>query len=606
MKLSRVFYPLLIVSAGIAAFGTSVNGVFLWDDEYVVKRNLFIRDLSNLPLLLNSDYFEPAGTGHYTRSGEESYRPLVTLTHFIDFALFDLDPRGYHLVNIALHLAACISLYLMFLSLGLERAASLTGAMIFAVHPVNSETVNMISYREDLLAGVFFCIAFIQFLNRRLFLLLMFYTAALFSKEMALSLLPVALLHTALLPGKSGRKDPGTEFQQSSTQGKLLGNDSRLFVAMAAVAALYLIILFFAFPSKPPTGSSYPGGSFTAGIATMLRVVSTYAKLAVYPDGLSVDYGFIPSASFLNYRLIPAVLLLSTIFTTAFLVRDRKISFLILWFFISLLPVSGLYPITNFIAERYLYIPVMGLCGVFGVFFDTLRKHGFFLKTTAYILVSAALVFSLVQNNRRNAIWSDETLFFEEMVRANPSSHKGFSGLGMACYKNGLLEDAESNQRRSIELNENNAIAIHNLGCTLMKMGRRTEASEMFRKVIVLDESFTEAYYQLALNDRDEGFQEKAETGLRKALSLNPNFIPAKFILGVIMQDRGELGEAIQLYDEILAFDPKYAKALKNLGIIYFYKMNEPARGGEYFKRYLSVMPSDPQRELILEAINQS
>ena len=592
---------LIVILGVLVSYGTTLNGVFLWDDEYVVMKNLFIRDLSNIPLLLTGEYFEPAGIGHYTRAGEESYRPLVTLSHFLDYRFFELGPAGYHAVNLILHLLTCLALLHLFRAVGLPGAAALIGTMLFAVHPVNSETVNMVSYREDILAGLFFCLALAQFVKGRTLPAAVLYGLALLSKEMALSLLPMAILHTTLTGDASKRLlyRKGSRSFQGRLKKKIVP-----LSALFAVTALYLSVVILACPPRSVQDADYPGGSLLTGVMTSARVVARYMRLFFLPFDLRIDYAFPASSSpwdplaFLSMVLIVGAICLP-------LARrfEVKATFLILWFFVALVPVSGLIPIRNVIAERYLYIPVMGWCGAVGAGIHVLLGYGKRVrKVTLPCLVAVGVAFA-TYNIKRNRLWSDEILFFREMTRATPSGYKGYTGLGLALYRTGNLVGAEEALAQSIELNDTQTIALHNYGCVILKLGRTAQAEEAFARVLERNPGFTESRYQLGMLLKGRGEIERAERELRGALESNPNFIPAKFMLGVILQDRGVFNEAIGLYEDCVSLDPRYAKALKNLGIIYYYRLDDPVMAAPYFRRYLGLVPEDPQRELIERAI---
>lgn len=601
-KPHRFLIALLVAAAALAAFGSSVRGVFVWDDEYVVRQNLFIRDAGNLRHLATGEYFEPAGRGHYTRSGEESYRPVVTLSHFLDYALFGLNPAGYHAMNVLLHMLACVGLYFLFVSLGTGRAGAAIGAALFAVHPVNSEAVNMISYREDLLAGMFIVLAFNAWEKRRAAPSVIFFALALLSKEMALAFLPL-VASREIISGAAKIKSGNAARRIDSFLPEPAV--TRLFMLLLAVAILYLCILFFAFPSAPPRQAVHPGGSILTGAATMARVLGHYMHLAVFPAHLRVDYAFTASTGLIE---LPAVLSLSAailiIFAAFRLPLPGSTRFMITWFFLALIPVSGLYPITNYIAERYLYIPLMGWCGAAGAGLAALfsnRNRG--LRIAGIVLAGTLLTSGIVLNNSRNPTWRSGERFYREMVRSSPDSYRGFSGLGVALYRRKQLVEADCALTRSIELKPDHAIAIHNLGNVKQGLGDQDAAFDKFRSVIELDPSFVESRYQLALILKSRGELEAAEQELLRTLSINHNFIPARFILGVIHQERADYEIAAEIYRSILTIEPSYAKALKNLGILHLYRFDDRETASYYLKRYLALVPGDPQREQILAAI---
>jgi len=610
----------LVGAAALAAFGSSVRGVFVWDDEYVVRQNLFIKSCANLRHLATGEYFAPAGKGHYTRSGEESYRPVVTLTHFIDYALFGMTPAGYHAVNVMLHVLVCIVLYFLLISLGTGRAGAAAGAALFAVHPVHSETVNMISYREDLLAGLFTVLAFYAWEKRRTAASVTFYALALLSKEMALAFLPLVAAREILRTSRSSsprpastrgvRKQipPAPKKTSRTPIGRLDSAAIRMFLLLTMITVLYLIILFFAFPAAPPRQATYPGGSFVTGMATMARVLGHYMCLAVFPVHLRVDYAFPASTGLIDPAAMLSLAVAILVIAAALRAPMRHPApFLLIWFFLALMPVSGIYPITNFIAERYLYIPLMGICGAAGtglaILFSDRNKS---LRIAGILLTGIIIGAGILQNINRNRAWRAEEKFYLEMVRSCPESYRGYSGLGVVRYRQGRLEEAEDALTRSIELKPDHTIAMHNLGNVKQGLGDQAGAVEVFRRVIELNPTFAESRYQLALIYKSRGDVKAAEEELLRVLSINSNFIPARFILGVIFQDRGDFEEAANIYESILTLDPSYGKALKNLGILHLYRFGDRQTASIYLKKYLALVPGDPQRDTILAEIDSA
>ncbi len=581
----NLLFPILIAVAVFVSFGSTLNGTFLWDDTYVIQKNLFIRDLSNIPDLLTSEYFAPSGIGHYTRSGEESYRPAVTLTYMLDYAVYRMNAKGYHLSNLLLHLLACLAFARLLRALTGEPRISLFGGLLFAVHPLNSETINMISYREDLLAGLFVCLALFAFVRGRGFIASLFYLCALLSKEMALVVMPLSLLHILLI-----RKDRAERV--------------RIIYFFAIITIAYLILIFGVFPSPTSYHAHYPGGNFINGMATMSRVVVRYVQQAAIPVNLAVDPWFPPSHSFSEPRVLLSTSAILILLGVPFFFRfPGVLSFLYLWFFLALTPVSGVFPLTNYVAERYLYIPLMGFCGTIGFLLIRVMDRWKATKFPLIALFSIIIAVSAGMDIKRAEIWRDPIDFFTEMIRANPNSAKGQSSLGLALYRKGDRKQAQKCLIAAIRLDPDNNIARHNLACLYLEEKQDDRAEKLFREVIHRDPGFTESVYQLASLLNDKGLTQQAETYLKKALKLNPRFIPAQFLLGSIYQSEKKYDSAIRIYKKIIKADPTYHKALKNLGIIYYYIKKQPIQAALYFRKYLELVPDDPQRNLIWKII---
>ncbi len=166
----------LILIISIAIYSNTLKNGFVYDDRFTIVDNLFIKNWNNLPELFSKTYF--------SRSGEETYRPIVTLSYFVDYSLWGLKPFGYHLTNLLLHSANVVLVYLFALLLlnnplspTLLRGSNITHthtytrwiafftALLFSIHPIQSEAVNAISFREDLLVVFFLTAAFILYIK---------------------------------------------------------------------------------------------------------------------------------------------------------------------------------------------------------------------------------------------------------------------------------------------------------------------------------------------------------------------------------------------------------------------------------------------------------
>ena len=602
--LRRWSAPLVWLTLALSvAYGGVLSGVFVWDDTYVVEKNLFIRDLGNLPDLLSSAYFDRAETGHYTRSGEQSYRPVVTLSHFLDHALFARDAGGYHAMSLVYHWGACLALAALLVTLGLGRAATVAGTLLFALHPAASEAVIVVSYREDILAAGAICVALMLHLRGRTGAATCAFLMGAFAKQSAIVFLPLVVVADWLRCREGGGSAVAAFCVARREHG-------RSWAVYGLASALYLWIVLVLLVDPEVAAVSYPGGSFASGIATSLRVLARYLGLIVAPIGLQVDPYFPPSSSPSEpWALASGMVLVAVALAAARLLPHWPARFLGLWLFVALAPVAGLYPLPNYIAERYLYLPMMGICGLAGWAFGRLvhRSRGETRASTipwlALGLVSAAFVF--VDRSRSVMVRSEEA-FFREMIRTNPLSVKGFEGLGSALFGESRIDEAVEAWEQAVSLGPKSPIAHHNLGLAYLRQNRRVAALGVFNRALQLQPSFVESRYQRAVLMREEGDTEGAEAEQRSVLEINPNFIPAKFQLAYLLDRRGETGDAIALYQEIVAVHPGYAKAWKNLGVVHLKKLNDPDAAAVYFRHYLELVPGDPQRAMIQQVVDRS
>jgi len=204
--------PLIIILISILLYLNTLPNTFVYDDAYVITENYFIKSLGNLPKLFTKDYLP--------LSGELSYRPVVTLTYFFDYAIWRQNPLGYHLTNVILHTINVFLFYLFIKSISRNSSLSILATLLFLSHPLLTETVNAVCYREDILVSIFFLLAFIYFIKIRIPFsgrgnltqqintrLVLYYTIscasyclALFSKEMAITLPILLVLFELLYP----------------------------------------------------------------------------------------------------------------------------------------------------------------------------------------------------------------------------------------------------------------------------------------------------------------------------------------------------------------------------------------------------------------------
>ena len=145
---------ILLVVITALAYANSLKNDFVWDDYLVIVDNNFVKTWNNFPAVFNKTYLTSSDSlksPNLTGSGETTYRPAVTISYFIDYHFWKLNPFGYHLSNLLLHLTNVILLYLCVYLLLNNRYIAVLAALFFAIHPVNAEAVNVVSFREDLL-----------------------------------------------------------------------------------------------------------------------------------------------------------------------------------------------------------------------------------------------------------------------------------------------------------------------------------------------------------------------------------------------------------------------------------------------------------------------
>ncbi|HBA61871.1 MAG TPA: hypothetical protein DCZ92_13875 [Elusimicrobia bacterium] len=541
----------LLAAVCIGVYANALRNTFLQDDVYNITQNTFIRDAANLPKLFTRDYFRLAQEG--------AYRPVPTAVLFADYALFGYNPAGYRAVNIAWHLTAVILLFFLLIKFlaprlgpGRARNAAFLAALLFAVHPVNSQMIGVISYHEDLICFVFMLVSAHLYLRNRLALSLAAFGLALFSKEMAVTL-PVILLlyHLLLAPAEESR---GADLPAARNENLFASIARRAGISpqWGAVASFFGIAGLFAlgrFTLFKPSGiimeSNSANIAHLPSLAEFLRntvdASVTYARylgLLVWPGKLSVDWDSVLVHSPASQELLLlSLLLMGGILWLAWRSARRApwLTFGILYFLVTLLPVSGVIPFWSSMAERYLYIPSLGFfliagCALEGLWNKTAGRS--WLKAALVLLVismPAALAWRTVV---RNLNYKDELTLYLKETADQPGSYGAWYGLGYA----------------------------------LGQHGDYVGAKEAFLKADALDQ-YHKTHFMLAFTEEKlNGADAVIESEYIKSIALEPEYYPARFNLASFYHKRGKLKEAIPQYEKALQINPGYKEAAANLG----------------------------------------
>jgi len=295
-KSPQIFLSIaLVIVLGFAVYGNSLNNGFIWDDDILIENNEHIKSWSHLAKVFTKDL--GAGTGNKFMS----YRPLQTATYMMDYSFWKLNPRGYHLTNIVLHIAVALSLYWLINIIFNDNYLSLLTGALYVVHPIHIEAVTYISGRADPLSLLFMLLCFIFYIksppSKRIGVyipMLLSYTLALFSRENSL-ILPVLVL-----------------LYHYSFKKKI---KVREFFSIVIISSLYILLRVTVLKATL-THAPYMTTVFQR-LSGFFVAITTYIKLLFLPFDLHMEYG---NAVFRwgNSRTILGVVLLLTLLIYAF------------------------------------------------------------------------------------------------------------------------------------------------------------------------------------------------------------------------------------------------------------------------------------------------
>jgi len=587
----------LIILLTFGVYANSFKNEFVYDDYAVIVENNFIKNWENLPKIFTKEYFVLAQ--------EYSYRPICTLSFFSDYSLWKLNVSGWHITNISFHIGNAILVYFLaslifshFFTSSLHRSVvALTTALLFALHPIQTEAVNGISFREDLISFFFFLLAFflylrsMQSLNQQtiqptIYSFYFFYSLsfvsfmlALFAKEMAITL-PLVLLLYNFHTTKHRLNVPNLMFSHRLYRHKFL-----IIYFLGAIS--FVLGKYFLF--KPidfiqgrdiSIPGEYPGGTFFSAMLTMSKVVIYYLKLLFFPTKLCLDYIFPISKSVLEpITLISVGLLLLVLTITVKIYKYSKIvSFSIFYFFITLLPVSNIIPFKAILSERYLYFPSLGFCLFLSFLFTRGRRYlyrkfqhelcRFFSFAFIFFLLSA-YSFRVI---KRNLDWKNELTLWLRTAEVCPKSFKAHNNLGVIYSSKNQYDAAIIEYEKAIKLtnqvktdNIDISIMHNNLGSAYTKKGLYNQAIEEYRRSIFFAPNNPKPYNNLGVIYMRKGLYKQAIGEFEQALKVNPLHLEANYNLGFVYERIGLWNKAIKQYEKVIKINPNDKEAHQKL-----------------------------------------
>jgi tetratricopeptide (TPR) repeat protein len=586
-RLRDLLTILAIVLLAAAVYSPTFYNRFVYDDAVTVEENLFIRDWRNAPRIFTADY--------YVRAEEYSFRPLVTLTYFWDYAFWSINPWGYHLTDLLLHAAAAVTAWLIALRLFRRRLPATAAALLFAVHPALTEAVAGISFREDPLCALFCFLSLLFYLRAGdeqlcqrseptsswlakasqgrsgqslardseqrtvpqakrhcIFLAasLLFFVAALLAKEMAAAF-PLALLAFEFIRGRR-RRFPVL---------RLLP----FFIAAALYAFLRFQILYQqgTLPTAPDFGDPF------ARIVLAAKSLGFYIRLAFFPLNLSVEYPD-PFAGLIwsGRLLLPALLALAFFLQALTGERSGKeAKFGAAFFLLSLLPVINLVPSSRLGAERFFYLPAFGFClWSAGVLFprEGDRKQG-----TIIFLIAVLAIFSL-QTLKRNREWENNLILFGRAAAVSPDSSKARHGLGNEYFRLRRLPEAERELLAAIAIFPREPLYHNSLGVVYGEMGEYEKSLASFQSSARLNPGDPLVLMNLSTLYLRLGEAGKAIETIEKFIAERPFDAKGYLNLGEIYINQKDYPRAIEAYEQALKRDPYSPLALGSLGYCYY------------------------------------
>lgn len=492
-KKNLFFYLILFLAVAICYYN-SFQVPFIWDDEVMIVQNDLIKSLNNIPsIFLSSPFGEIAGKNSF-------YRPIQTLTYTFDYALWGMNPIGFHFTSTLIHF---INALLLFWFLGIITKTNslypaylpLLGALLFTVHPLNVEAVTYLSGRGDLLCFFFSMLCLISFIlgNKKKSLLIyllshLFYILSILSKENAV-IIPLLLTgYFFILNGESKKKQSHISL-----------------ILLNLVMIFYIIFRFLSInDSSRQALSLIAESSLWERCITLPHILATYLRLFFIPYNLHMEYHFVIK-DIVNLKFLLDIFILGGLLYLLFrILKNNKIVFLwVGWFLTSLLPVLHIpVPLASTLREHWLLIPSVGLIVIFVLFFEKALTYFFnkkILKKSYIIFYSIVLIVLGGVTILRNQDWQEPLSLYLHDVRLEPNSFLLHNNIGVIYFRNKNYSEAKKFFIRAIEVAPGNgySMAFNNLGVISQRWEKDLEkAKYYYRKSIDLAQDY-QAYQNL-------------------------------------------------------------------------------------------------------------
>jgi protein O-mannosyl-transferase len=547
---------LLLTAACLLTYANGLTGGFTYDDKAVVRDDPRIQSLARLPEIFTTNYF-----GGRLETGQ-NYRPLDLLSLTVDYALFGKWPLGYHVVNLALHVADTLLLVAVLAEWGFSETVAGAAGLLFAVAPIHVEAVTSIVGRAELLSALF-VLLMLRFAGRgRVAGASVFYLFSVLAKESAAVAPGLLFLLDAFREEGSFARRVGRLLRRQPLRYLIYGLPLGIVLAVRFVVLKGVLIARAGsvFELENPLVAVPP--LWRIGNAAVIEI--RYLGRTLFPFFLSAD-----ESAWALPRLAPhealfwaalAALALLLLASVAFFRRRPGVAFGVLFFALAGLSTANYFFITGTImAERLMYLPSAGL-------FIASAAVGFGrwpawerVPRSAAVLLAVAVVLLAARTVVRNAVWeSDETLF-ASMLSSVPGSAKGHYDFAYAEADRRKDAAAYRHYARATQIFDDYYDAWAGRGRVAERFGRFGEAVDCYGKSVKIFPSYENGYFGQAEAEQFRGDFDAALGVYRRGLGKDPDAYALQYHEAALLMRLGRLPQAVRAYRRAIVLAPDSA-----------------------------------------------
>ena len=559
-KRVKVLICLGIVVATLVAYEPMRHNDFVaFDDDRYITENPDIK--SGITWQSLSRVFKP----HFYM-----WHPLTTFTNMVDCEFFGLNPFWHHLVNLLIHIVNAVLLFWLLTNLTGSTWASAFVAGVFALHPLQVESVAWAAERKTVLSGLFWFLTMGVYTwytkrpsIRRYMLLFGIYALCIMTKPVVVTL-PFALLLLDYWPLE--RLSSGIGGVNPALQLRRLLIEK---VPLLVLSGILCVITFFV-QKQGGVIKTFEQMPLDNRIANAFISYIRYIGKMIWPSELAAIYPY-PRINLTDVTAVTCLVLFVLISILSIYVGRRKKYVLMgwLWFAGTLVPMIGLVQAgSQVMADRYMYLSMLGLLfiaawSVKDIIADHIRWKVVTAVSAAFLL-SAAVIFTRMDVR----YWENSMTLFERVLEVTENNAGAEFGYGCVLLKSGRLEEAAEHLSNAVRIEPAFFDARNNLGVVYLKLGRFDEATACFNEILRYEDS-PQSHYYLGVISYAQTKYDDAIKELTTAVNKGLKYPDAYNKMGVALLATGKPKEAIEYLNEALRQEPNGAEVYANLGRAY-------------------------------------
>ena len=583
---------LFLVIITLAVYQQVRNYEFVnYDDDVYITSNLEVKSgltAANIRWALTDEH-------------RGNWHPVTWLSHMLDIELYGMNAGRHHLINVLFHIINTLLLFLVFRKMTGDLGKSSFVAALFALHPVQVESVAWVAERKNVLSTFFWMLtmwSYVRYIEhpeiKRYLLLFMIFVLGLMSKPMLVTL-PFVLLLLDFWP----------LCRFENIAGNLQRNPQILRPVLEKIPLIVLATVSCVVTLRVERVRSFDLFPLQSRIANALVSYTSYIKKMIWPGDLACFYPY--PHLFPAWKVAGAGLLLVFISFLAFKYRKRHPYFLVgwLWYLGTLVPVIGLVQVgPQAMADRYAYVPFIGLFVViaWGVPHIVGRWYHkrILLVTSAGIVLSALMVCTWFQIGR----WQNSTTLFENAIKVTDDNWLAHYNLAGALIGTENYDQAIFHLKKVIEIKPGQNKVYAHIATAFAGKKNFDEAAVYFRKELRVSPGDPNVHNDFANVLFAQGKIDEAVLHYTKALQLSPERADAHYNLGSILTDKGQFKEALIHLAETIKINPDYAEAYHKIGFI-LAQQGKLQGARTFFKIVTQIDPNNIKARKDLEILEQ-